>query len=126
MVYIYPAIVHYEDDGYWLEFPDLPDTYTQGDTIEEVMTNAVESMELTLLHLLETGEQIPQPSNIQALTTDTDSFTTLVQSNIDLAKHCTSVKKTLTIPQWLNDRALSEHLNFSQILQEALIKKLTM
>lgn len=120
------SIVHYEDDGYWLEFPDLPDTYTQGDTIGEVMTNAVESMELTLLHLLETGEDIPRPSDIKILNIDADSFTTLVQSNIDLDKYCTSVKKTLTIPQWLNDRALREHLNFSQILQEALIKKLTM
>lgn len=34
-----------------------------------------------------------------------------------------SVKKTLTIPSWMNDQAISLGINFSQLLQEALLKK---
>jgi post-segregation antitoxin (ccd killing protein) len=35
-----------------------------------------------------------------------------------------SVKKTLTIPSWLNDLAIENNINFSQTLQEALRKEL--
>lgn len=35
-----------------------------------------------------------------------------------------AVKKTLTIPEWLNEAACSMGLNFSQILQEALLQKI--
>ena len=35
-----------------------------------------------------------------------------------------AVKKTLTIPEWLNEAAVSMNLNFSQILQEALLSKI--
>lgn len=34
-----------------------------------------------------------------------------------------SVKKTLSIPAWLNEKACSMNINFSQVLQEALMKK---
>lgn len=36
-----------------------------------------------------------------------------------------AVKKTLSIPSWLNTKALNAGLNFSQVLQEALIEKLS-
>jgi len=51
------------------------------------------------------------------------TFPTLGECDVDLAKNTKSVKKTLTIPAWLNERALAKNLNFSQILQEALIEK---
>lgn len=35
-----------------------------------------------------------------------------------------AVKKTLTIPSWLNDAALEKNVNFSQVLQDALMEKL--
>lgn len=54
--------------------------------------------------------------------TDT-TYPTLVQTDIDLAKNSKSVKKTLTIPAWLNDRALAKGINFSQLLQETLVEK---
>ena len=46
-----------------------------------------------------------------------------MQTDIDLAQNSKSVKKTLTIPAWLNDRALAKGINFSQLLQEALVEK---
>lgn len=123
MIFTYPAIVH-KESGYWVEFPDLPGCFTQGDTIEELIFNATEAMECYVLEILEKGEHLTSPSNIMNINIPKDCFTTIIQSNVDLAKNTRSIKKTLTIPAWLNDQALARNLNFSQILQEALLSKL--
>ena len=52
-----------------------------------------------------------------------DRYPTLIRIDVDLAKNTRSVKKGLTIPEWLNDRALSKGVNFSRVLQEALLAK---
>lgn len=121
MLVIYPAIIHVDDDGLWAEFPDLPGCFTQGDT----HANAAEAMECFLLGLLEDGEKLPQPSAPQAIKlTEPNTYTSLIQTKIDLAKNTKSVKKTLTIPAWLNKRALDANINFSSLLQDALVKEL--
>ena len=51
------------------------------------------------------------------------SYPSLIRIDIDLAKNTRSIKKTLTIPEWLNERALSKGINFSKVLQEALLEK---
>lgn len=82
-------------------------------------------MECFLLELLEDGEKLPQasaPQNIKL--TEPNTYTSLIQSKIDLAKNTRSVKKTLTIPAWLNKRALDANINFSSLLQDALVKEL--
>ena len=45
MNFIYPAICHFEDGGYWCEFPDLPGCFSQGDSEREIVENAAESLE---------------------------------------------------------------------------------
>ncbi len=125
MLVIYPAIIHEDADGLWAEFPDLPGCFTQGDTQEELLANAEESAECFLLGLLEDGEKLPAataPQNIKL--TEPNTYTSLIQAKIDLAKHSKSVKKTLTIPAWLNKRALDANINFSSLLQDALVKEL--
>ena len=125
MLAIYPAIIHDDADGLWAEFPDLPGCFTQGDTQEELLNNAAEAMECFLLGLLEDGENLPVPTppkNIQL--EGQDVYLSLIQANIDLAKNTKSVKKTLTIPAWLNQRAISANINFSSLLQNALMKEL--
>lgn len=123
MIFTYPAIVH-KESGYWIEFPNLPGCFTQGDTIEELIFNATEAMECYVLENLERGETLAAPSNIMEITVPEACFTTIIQSDVDLTKNTRSVKKTLTIPAWLNEQALARNLNFSQILQEALLSKL--
>lgn len=124
MFCIYPAIIHDDNDGFWAEFPDLEGCTSQGESLEEILCNAKEAMELYVLGLLEDGIKLPVASKIKNLKNlDEDAFSTLIETNIDLAKNTKSVKKTLTIPAWLNDRALEKGINFSQVLQEALIAK---
>jgi predicted RNase H-like HicB family nuclease len=124
MLFIYPAVIHDDPDGFWAEFPDLAGCTSQGEKLEEILSNAKEVMKLFVLGLLEDGIAPPVPTRVKNLKNlDENAFPTLIESNIDLAKNTKSVKKTLTIPAWLNERALAKNIKFSQVLQEALILK---
>lgn len=124
MLFIYPAIFHKENDSYWVEFPDLEGCQTYGSTLSETMGFAQEALAGYLLSLLEDNTPIPQPSDLSSVTYDNSSFTTLVTCDINQYKDTKAVKKTLTIPSWLNERAVSMGINFSQVLQEALLSKI--
>ncbi len=123
MLFVYPAIFHQEEDSYWVEFPDLPGCQTYGSTITETMESAQEALSGYLLTILEQNEKLTTPSDI-SLYHPEDGFVSLVSCDINQYKDTKAVKKTLTIPSWLNERAISMGLNFSQILQEALISKI--
>lgn len=124
MLFIYPAIIHEDTDGIWAEFPDLEGCTTYGDSMEEILSGATEAMELYILGLLEDGVQPPTATDVRELKgLGENTFATLIRSDVDLAKNTKSVKKTLTIPAWLNQRALDKGLNFSKVLQEALVSK---
>ena len=124
MLFVYPAIFHKEDNAYWVEFPDLEGCQTYGTTLNETIEYAQEALMGYLLTLLETNQPIAQPSELSSIICDTNSFTTLVTCNINQYKDTKSVKKTLTIPAWLNERAIAMGINFSQVLQEALLSKI--
>ena len=117
----YPAICHSENGTYWCEFPDLPGCFSQGESEQEIISNAREALELHIEYFLEKGEALPAVTPITALHAS-DGFVTYISCNIPQGEK--SVKKTLTIPSWLNARAEKAAINFSQTLQEALCKKL--
>lgn len=123
MIYTYVAKFYEEENSYWAEFPDLEGCFTQGKTVNEVIENASESLEGYLESLLENGETFAKPQKITDIDKGNSSFLSYVSCNVDLAKYSKSVKKTLTIPAWLNDRAVAANINFSQTLTEALLKK---
>ncbi len=123
MLFVYPAIFHKEDDAYWVEFPDLKGCHTYGGSITETMEAAQEALAGYLLTLLEQKRTIASPSDISSIYVK-DGFSSLVSCDINQYKDTKAVKKTLTIPSWLNDRAVSMGLNFSQVLQEALLSKI--
>lgn len=124
MLFIYPAIFHKENDTYWVEFPDLEGCQTYGETLNETMAHAQEALAGYILTILEDNQQIPEPSDISHIGHDHDSFITLVTCDINQYKDTKAIKKTLTIPAWLNERAVSMGINFSQVLQEALLSKI--
>lgn len=123
MKVFYPAVVHEEDGAYWVEFPDAPGCHTFADTLEEAMESAKEALEGHIMGMLENGMQLPIASGIKTVETDSDSFVTLVGADLIDYEKCKAVKKTLTIPDWLNDMAVKQHINFSQVLQQALMEK---
>lgn len=130
MKLVYPACFCIEEDGgYSVEFPDLPGCITQGDTLEEAMEMAEDASLGWLLTSLEDGQDLPAPSKIEEIQIESkNGFINLLL--LDLGNYSEkynknkSVKKTLTIPYWLNEIAERKNINFSQTLQDALLKKL--
>ena len=123
MLFVYPAIFHKENDSYWVEFPDLQGCQTYGNTINETINYAQEALESYISSMLEQNLTLPVPSDITLIKVD-DGFTSLVSCNINQYKATKAVKKTLTIPMWLNEQASNLGLNFSQVLQDALLTKI--
>lgn len=121
MKLIYPAIFHKEDDSVWVEFPDLTGCQSFGDNVQDAYENAKEALEGYCITMLEEKHELPKASDITSISFGENSFTSLVET--DLTTHLSkmkSVKKTLTIPAWMNDMAESKGVNFSQTLQNAL------
>lgn len=121
--YIYPAIFDFDEDGITVTFPDLPGCITCGNNQEEALKNAKEVLELYMYSLEEDNETIPQPSNILDLEVENTQVIVLVDIWMvpvrdEMKNKC--IKKTLTIPKWLNDLAIDNNVNFSAILQSAL------
>lgn len=126
MLFMYPAYFHKEDDGYWVDFPDLSGVFTQGDDFSETYKNAQEALELYLSSAVAEGSDIIRATDVESVDPIEDGFVNVVSVDYDPYKDANkSVKKTLSIPAWLNDKALAMGLNFSKILQEALIEKIT-
>lgn len=122
MKYTYPAVFHAEDDGFWVEFSDISGCFSQGDTETDALQNASEALEAYIGECLDENKSLPAPSDIQKIKTDKDSFSSFVTCSIRSKEK--SVKKTLTIPEWLNKKAEAAGINFSQVLQDSLKKKL--
>ncbi len=129
MKYIYPAVFSPEDSGYSVEFPDLPGCCTCGDSLEESLSMAKDALSLFLVELEDEKQDIPEPSSIKSLSLEGNRFASLINVDTTIYRQTLSnvaVKKTLSIPQWLNQAAIANGINFSQVLQDALKQKLNM
>jgi len=122
--YVYPAILTKEENGqYSVNFPDIKNCYTGGDDMVDALEMAEDVLCLTLYNMEKDGKEIPSPSDSKTFEIDENSVVTLVRCDTNFYKRYyenKSVKKTLTIPMWLNERAERANVNFSGILQEAL------
>ncbi len=128
--YLFPAIFYPpEQDGldYCVVFPDL-DVATQGENIQQAFDMAKELLELTLYGLEEDEEQIPAASNPSDILLDyQNAFISLISVYMPIIRDEMAqqyVRKTVTLPKWLNDAAESANVNFSRSLQTALRLKL--
>lgn len=121
--YVFPAILSLDADGISVEFPDLPGCLTCGDTEEEALRMAQEALALHIWGMEADGDPIPEPSKLTNLTTGRNQVATLVEAWMPPFRDKMAnkaVKKTLTIPKWLNDLAEAKQVNFSHVLQNAL------
>lgn len=121
--YVFPAILSLDADGISVEFPDLSGCLTCGDTEEEALRMAQEALALHIWGMEDDGDQIPEPSKLANLTTGRNQVATLVEAWMPPFRDKMAnkaVKKTLTIPKWLNDLAEAKQVNFSHVLQSAL------
>lgn len=124
--YFYPAVFTKESTGYSVSFPDLEGCFTEGDTLEEAYKMSRDAIGLFLLG--ENGQfNFPVPRNPKDIHTGENEFVVLVEfDDLEYRKRheSRSVKKTLTIPSWLNTLAEENNINFSNTLQNALMHEL--
>ncbi len=125
--YIYPAIFSYDADGISIEFPDLPGCFSSADETNSAIAMAKEALALHLSSMEDDNDEIPSPSDINTISLETGQVIVLVDVWMPIYRDkikYSSVKKTLTIPRWLNDLAEENHINFSQLLQNSIKNQL--
>ncbi len=123
MKYVYPAIFEPADgDGFIVTVPDIPHCYTSGKDMAQAIEMAQDAAAMLLVDFEDEGQPIPAPSKLE------DIRTTFIKSLILLDTDAwrkefdnRAVKKTLTIPSWLNTKAERAGVNFSQLLRDALM-----
>lgn len=94
--------------------------------MEEAYNMAVDALGLCLEDMEKNNIPFPVPSSIDKITVDDDAFLVVIEFDMLAYKRRTNskaVKKTLTIPAWLNEKAIQLNINFSQVLQDALLEK---
>lgn len=124
--YVYPAIFTPEEDGgFFIKFPDLEGCFTQGDDLADGIEMAKDVLALVLYDYETDKKVIPAPSSLSSFEITDGAFVNYVACDTLLYRKMynnKAVKKTLTIPEWLNEEATALGVNFSQVLQSALME----
>ncbi len=125
----YPACFYPDENSFTVIVPDLQGCVSCGDTLQEAFEMGVDAASGWVLTELEDGNPIPKASDISQIKADEypNGFTSMLILDMDSYAEKygdKSVRKNCTIPAWLNTKAENEHVNFSAVLQEALIQKL--
>ncbi len=129
-VYRFWAAFHYDkDEGVSVRFPDLPGCNTCGDNGDQAIAAAREALEGFMYVMEQDGDDIPDPSSLESLLPQLEAGEVLVDVQVYMptvreAMETKAVKKTLTVPKWLNDAAEQQGVNFSHVLQEGLLRNL--
>ncbi len=127
MKYVYPVVFREaEEGGYNVEVPDIPGTFTCGDDMADAILMAEDVIAMMLADYEDENKQIPEPSKIADI--KTDGIVSLVRADTDAWRKevdNAAVRKNCTIPNWLNKKAEAAGVNFSQVLQDALKKLLS-
>lgn len=126
--YTYPAIFSKESDGaYSVLFPDLEGCYTCGDNLGDALYMASDVLAFTLYDYEKNHREIPKPSDSKKIKTNRNQFVNFVTCDtLEYQRRNSNkaVKKTLSIPEWLDAAATAAGINFSQTLQDALKEKI--
>lgn len=125
MKLVYPAIFTpcEEKSGYTVAVPDLPGCVTEGNSLAEAILMAEDAASGWVLDELESGNIAPAASQSKSIKLDNGEFVSLLVLDMDAYAEKygeKAVRKNLTIPAWLNTFAESRHVNFSQVLTDAL------
>jgi predicted RNase H-like HicB family nuclease len=125
MKYVYPAIFIEDDGKIGVDIPDIKGCHTFGDDLAEAMEMAKDALEMMLVSYEDDNQEIPIPSKLKDI--KADGFVSYILADTDEWRRefdSRAVKKTLSIPSWLNSKAERADINFSQTLKEALCQKL--
>lgn len=120
---IYPAVFAHDDDGITITFPDLPGCVSCARTDGEALYMARDALGCWIAANEELGNPIPAPSELKDVPRAEGRPAFLIDTWMPLYRErrgSGSVKKSVTVPVWLNAAAEKAGLNFSKILQAGL------
>lgn len=124
--YIFPGVIKIVKGAYEVSFPDIENCFTFGENLEDALDSARDVLELCLYDMEQDNIDIPEASNIQNIKLDKNesiAWINIWMIPVRDRMENRSIKKTLTIPKWINDIGIENNLNFSQILQAAIKEK---
>ncbi|MBW6464450.1 MAG: type II toxin-antitoxin system HicB family antitoxin [Bacillota bacterium] len=125
----YFAVFEPTDKGFSVYFPDLPGCATFGQNYQEALLEAKDALSLHIYGMEKDGDLIPEPSQNPTLDPETNTgyivtpitiFPDLIRNELDNR----AVKTNLTIPSWLKELAEARGVNYSKLLQAALMEYL--
>ena len=123
---VYPAVFTKCGTEYLVDVPDF-DITTQGADLADAIDMARDAINLMGITWEDQNKSIPAPSDVENVSLEKGQFCTLIDCDFDDYRRALdnrAVKKNCTLPSWLNKKAEKAHINFSAVLQEALIEQL--
>jgi predicted RNase H-like HicB family nuclease len=122
MEFVYPAIFHKnEDESYTIIYPDLPGCISEGKSLGNAIYMAQSALAQWIGYLMDKKQELPRATSLQNVKTSTGEFVSLIRAE---AKDGQAVKRTVSIPRWMNDKAVQSGLSLSRVLQDALNERL--
>lgn len=125
----YPVCLYPNENGYTAIVPDLKGCVTEGKDYTDAITMAIDAASLWVLDELEEGRKPPKASNPATIKADEyeGGIVSIVMLDMDAYAErygSKAVRKNCTIPAWLNTAAEAKNINFSAVLQSALMEQL--
>ena len=130
---VYPVIFTLADDVLLVEVPDLG-IFTEGENMADAIEMARDAIGINGISREDHGEKIPEATAINDINLEKGTFSTegrsivsLIDIDFDIYRRKfdeKTVRRNVTLPNWLNQEAEKAQLNVSKVLQEALMTKL--
>lgn len=121
--YVYPAVFHPNEDGtFTVIYPDLPGCISEGKSLANAMYMAQAALTQWVEYLSDNKQALPEASSLKSIETDADAFVTLIRADV---KDGRAVKRTVSIPKWMDDKVSETGLSLSRVLQDALRERLS-
>lgn len=123
MKYVYPAIFTTATEGIIVTFPDLEDTFTDGNTMEDAFENAEDVLNLMLWNREEEKKEIPAPTPAAKISVPANATLAMIKADTLAYRKLhdkKTVRRSITLPNWLDTIAREHNINCSQLLQNAI------
>ena len=120
--YVYPALFHPNGNGsFTVTYPDLPGCISEGKSLGNAMYMAQSALTQWVEYLKDKKQPIPSASSFESIETSQGDFVNLIRADI---KDSRAVKRTVSIPKWMDDKVIEYGFSLSRVLQDALKEKL--